>query len=99
MIKAYLNQSAGWQANKHEPNQYNESTYADPVSIPCRFEYKRRMVRNKQGQEVISEATMFTEKPVKPDDLITFDNIDWVVITVANEVGLNGSVAFYEVMM
>lgn len=99
MIEAYTNQSAGWQINKKEPNQYNEPTYEDSVDIDCRFEYKRRMVRNKQGQEVISEATLFTKSAVKPDDLITFDEIDWVVLAVANEVGLDGSIAFYEVLM
>lgn len=98
MISAYTNQTAGWKV-KGAVNEYNEATFADPVTIDCRFEYKRRMVRNKEGQEVISEATMFTKSAVKPDDLVTYDSIDWVVITVANEVGLDGSVAFYEVMM
>lgn len=98
MISIYTNQTAFWKAEV-SVNEYNEPTYADPVTIDCRFEYKRRMVRNKQGQEVISEATMFTRSPVIPDDLITFDSRDWVVISVAIEVRLDGTILFYEVMM
>lgn len=98
MINSYLHQSAGWQA-KGIVNENNEATFAAPVTIDCRFEYRRKMVRNRQGQEVISEATMFTKSPVIPDDLIIFDSRDWVVISVANEAGLDGTVLFYEVMM
>ena len=98
MISFYLNQTAKWKV-KGVVNKHNEVTFADPTDIDCRFEYKRKMVRDKLGQTVISEATMFTQSAVKPDDLITYDNRDWVVISVADEVGLSGSVEFYEVMM
>lgn len=98
MIEAYTNQTAVWKA-KGEVNQYNEPTYADPVTIKCRIEYKNRMVRNKQGQEIISESTIITKSPVKSDDIITFDDTDWVVIISAPQAGLGGSTEFYEVMM
>lgn len=98
MISAYFNQSASWKA-VIETDQYNEPTYADPADVDCRFEYKRKMVRNKEGQEVISEATLFTKSPIKPDDVITYDEIDWTILAVANEVGLDGTVEFYEVNM
>lgn len=98
MISAYMNQAAIWKAVTSN-DQYNEPTYADAVDIDCRFEYKRKMVRNKEGQEVVSEATMFTKSAVKPDDVITYYEIDWTVLVVANEVGLDGTVEFYEVNM
>jgi hypothetical protein len=44
-------------------------------------------------------ATCYTSTQVKPDDILTFDGIDWVVLSVANEVDLFGNVIHYEVMM
>lgn len=104
MIGDYANQTVIWQAVQMLDgvpvvNEYNEPTHATPVNIYCRFEFKRRMVRDKQGQQVISEARLFTESHVKPDDLITFDGIDWPVIAVADQPGLDGDIEFYEVMM
>jgi hypothetical protein len=98
MITEYMNQAVIWKA-KGAVNDSNEPTYAADATIACRFEYKRRLVRNKTGEQVISEARLFTESPVKPDDLITFDSIDWVVIAVANQPDLDGTVLFYEVNM
>jgi hypothetical protein len=97
VIDGYMNQSVIWKS-KGDVNEYNEPTYTGST-IQCRFEYKRRLVRNKQGQEVISEARLFTSSPVKPDDLITHDSINWVVIAVADQPNLDGSIEFYEVMM
>lgn len=98
MISAYMNQSASWKAVT-SVDEYNEASYTDPSNIDCRFEYKRKMVRSKEGQEVVSEATLFTKSAVKPDDVITYDEINWTVLAVANEVGLDGTVEFYEVNM
>lgn len=91
MIENYLNQSATW---KHvaTTNEYNEHTYAADATIKCRREMGFKLVRNKQGQEVVSSACYFTKSAVTVDDLLDGE----LVIAANGEVGLSGNIEFYE---
>lgn len=97
MITSYCNQTITLKS-KSSVNYYNEPTYTTS-SISARFEYKRKMVRDKNGLEVVSEAQCYTETAVSPEDIITYDSKDWVVISVSNVVDLFGTVSHYEVML
>ncbi len=97
MIQEYLNQTVTLKT-KGVVNAYNEPSYSS-TSIKARFEYKRRMTRNALGEIIVSLATCYTTTQVKPDDLIVFDGVDWVVLTVANVVDLFGNSSHYEVML
>lgn len=97
MIADYLNQTITLKT-KSSVNTYNESTFTTS-SIKARFEYRRRLIRNSLGEQVISEATVFSLTEIKPDDTITYDGIDWVVLRVSKEVDLFGDVSHYEVML
>ncbi len=97
MIGEYLNQTVTLK-NKGVVNAYNEPSYTSSI-IKARFEYKRRMTRNALGETIVSLATCYTNIQVKPDDLVVFDGVDWVVLTVANIVDLNGGISHYEVML
>ena len=97
MIRQYLNQTVTLKT-KGAVNTYNEPTYSSS-SIKARFEYKRKMVRTSTGEQLISEATCYTVTQVKPDDIISYDGIDWVVLTVSNEVDIFGNISHYEVML
>ena len=98
MIEAYLNQTAVLKV-KGAVDEFNQPTYAADVTINCRVDYSRKMVRSSTGQEVVSMATLFTASRVRPDDVIVFDSTNWTVIAVADESGLSGSVEFYEVSL
>lgn len=95
MIEEYMNQTITWK-KKASANDYNESTYTSKT-IKVRYEYKRTMVRNFEGEEVVSNATVYTTSAIKPDDNVTFDSVDWQVLAVENCVGLEGGVNHYEV--
>jgi len=95
VIDVYLNQIVTLKS-KASVNAYNEATYTS-TSIKARYEYSRKLTRNKNGEEVESTAQVFTTTQVKPDDVLTFDSIDWNVIAVENQVDLNGTVNHYEV--
>jgi hypothetical protein len=97
MLDIYFNQTITWKSVT-SVNEYNEPTTTS-TSIPARFEYKRKRVRNKEGVEVISEAQCLTASLVQEGDLITYDGIDWPVISVQDNVDLSGNVLFYEVML
>lgn len=97
MIDIYLNQVVTLKTPS-SINDYNEASYTTK-NIPARFEYKRKLVRKPTGENIISEAQCYTETQVKPDDVITYDGKDWPVISVKDQVGLDGSVQFYEVSL
>lgn len=95
MIDRYTNQTVSYKGTSTQ-DEYCQTAYVTTVNMLCRYEYDRKIVKNKEGKEVISEARCFTKTAVKPDDVITFDSKDWPIISVKNEVDLNGTVKFYE---
>ena len=97
LISEYLNQSVTLKS-KASVNAYNEATYASST-INARFEYKRRMIRNSDGEELMSLAQIFTTTQVKPDDVIVYESRDWQVVTVEDCVDLEGNVHHYEVSL
>ena len=95
MVKDYLNQTATLKITT------GYDGYGDPItvekSIPVRWEGKRRLVRDSQGREVISEARFFCLEKVKPDDIAEYNGHEWPVITVSEIVDLDGNISHYEV--
>jgi hypothetical protein len=95
MIEGYLNQRAVWK----RVVRLNE--YGEPVTkqktISVRWEGKRRLVRDNEGREVVSEARVFCTEAVKPGDELEYDGRSWPVIAVSTVPGLDGKEAHREV--
>ncbi len=94
VIGGYLNQVANWKQMISEDG-YPPQPGA-PTEIACRWEAKRRLVRNAQGVEVVSEARVFCVANVQPGDVLEYGGRDWPVIAVSEAVGLNGKTMFRE---
>ena len=94
MIKDYLNQTATW----HYVTGLNE--YGEPSTssktIKVRWEGKRRLVRDNEGREVVSEARVFCTEAVKPGDELEIDGRRWPVIAVSTVPGLDGKECYRE---
>lgn len=88
MIEGYLNQRAVWK-RKTGQNEYGEPSTSSK-SIKVRWEGKRRLVRDNEGREVVSEARVFCTEAVKPGDELEFDGRRWSVIAVSTVPGLDG---------
>lgn len=97
MVKEYLNQTATLKTTT------GRTGYGKPITsdktIPCRFEMKRKLVRDRQGNEVVSEATMYCIEPVKPDDRVVYNGREYIVISVLEVVDLDGNIVYYEVAL
>lgn len=89
MIEGYLNQRAVWK-RKTGSNEYGEPTTSSKT-ISVRWEGKRRLVRDNEGREVVSEARVFCIEPVKPGDILKYEDRDWPVIAVSTVPGLDGA--------
>lgn len=98
MIEGYLTQKAILKA-KVDKDEFNQPVYAAPIEISCRIDFKRKMVRNPQGQEVLSESTLLTTTAINPDDLIIYGTFQMIVITSHPLNELDGSIMFYEVSL
>ncbi len=96
MITCYLNQTATWK-RKTGNNEYGEPEFAASVDISVRWEGRRRLVRDRQGKEVISESEVFCVENIQPDDILTYGGRDWPVIAVSEIPDLSGNVMFREV--
>ena len=90
MIKDYLNQTAIWHFTTGQMNEYGEPV-TKKKTIKVRWEGKRRLVRDNEGREVVSEARVFCIEPVKPGDILKYEDRDWPVISVSIVPGLDGS--------
>jgi hypothetical protein len=110
MIKDYLNQRATL-LKFQQYNEYGEPVFyatvfyqpGQPVpaecslDMPVRWEGKRHMVRNLQGEEVVSEARVFSLVEPTLQDRFRYQGRDWLILAVSAQVGLDGNVAYYEV--
>ena len=88
MIKDYLNQTATWHCATGQ-NEYGEPVTSSKT-IKVRWEGKRRLVRDSQGREVVSEARVFCTEAVKPGDILEHGGREWPVIAVSTVPGLDG---------
>ena len=95
MITGYLNQIARWKKMVSEGG-YPPQPQEPGTEIKVRWEAKRRLVRDAQGQEVVSEARVFCLADIQPGDVLEHGDRDWPVIAVSEAVGLDGKVWFRE---
>ena len=95
MIQDYLNQTATWKRVVGQ-NMYGEPE-TEEKEIKVRWEGKRRLVRDNEGREVVSEARVFCTEAVKPGDELEFDGRSWPVIAVSTVPGLDGMESHREV--
>ena len=97
MIEGYLNQRAVWK-RKTGSNEYGEPTTSSK-SIKVRWEGKRRLVRDNQGREVVSEARVFCVEAVQAGDELEHGGRRWPVIAVSTVPGLDGTISHREVAL
>lgn len=95
MIRDYLNQTAIWKRVVGQ-NMYGEPE-TEEKEIRVRWEGKRRLVRDNEGQEVVSEARVFCTDPVQPGDFLEYAGKEWPVIAVSTVPGLDGKESHREV--
>lgn len=95
MITGYLNQTATWKRVIGQ-NMYGEPE-TEEKEIKVRWEGKRRLVRDNEGREVVSEARVFCMGAIKPGDLLEYNGREWPVIAVSTIPGLDGNESHREV--
>ena len=98
MITDYLNQTAAW-AVRTGKDGYGQPTYAAATNINCRWEDKQRLIRNSQGAEIVSQATCYCIENVKEYDQLTYDGRVYIVLSVADQPLMDGTINHREVYL
>ena len=95
MIDLYTRDEIPWQqcTGKRDDGM---ALYAPQTVITGFFEYQRKLIRNAQGEQTVSEALLMTKTPVNAGDLLTWDGRDWLVHIAKPIKNFVGKVLFYE---
>ncbi len=76
--------------------------YSDPYNSTGYFQEERKVVKNKEGNEVVSDAQYYTSDDISPptESIITFNGVDHEVLQVApRDNALTGKTNHVEVVM
>jgi len=94
VISAYLNQSI-WRMPRIGVDGYGQPSFGSPVETKGRWLEKRRLVRNAEGEQVISEVsvTLSPDEAVAVGDQLSLDGVAYLtVIAVSADRDLAGGV-------
>ena len=98
MMNNYLNQLATWHKASSTLDAYGAPSFTQHL-IKVRWEYKRRLVRNKEGQEVVSECRVFCKASVEVGDKLMYMGKTYPVIACSILPTLNGTEHYREVSL
>ena len=94
MIGDYLAQTI-WRRPKTGGDGYGQPIFGSPVETKGRWLEKRRLVRNAEGEQVISQvsATLGPDEPIGVGDQLSADGVSYLtVIAVSADRDLGGGV-------
>ncbi|MFB3880947.1 MAG: hypothetical protein ACE149_06770 [Armatimonadota bacterium] len=92
MIGSYLAQEL-WRKARSGSDAYGQPTSAAPAQTIGRWLEKRRLVRNAQGEQVLSEVTvaLAPDDPTAVGDQLSADGVTYLtVVAVSASRGLGG---------
>jgi hypothetical protein len=92
MITAYLNQTVTLQ-RQGAVDRYGQPTFTS-VTLPARVQQRMKMIRTSEGDQVVSDATVFLRPDVSPApqvrDRVVFNGKAYAVLAVQAKQGLTG---------
>lgn len=77
---------------------FNTAAFAS-AWVNVRLQYKRKLVRNRAGEEVQSNSQIFTTATVSPDDVVIISGVDYPVIAVEVAADISGAEQWREVYL
>lgn len=80
-------------------NAYDEPTRGSSISVKGRFQPETKIVKGPNGEDIGTDALVFipASQAVTLDDKITYDSVEYRVVTVGEAVNGKGNTDHYEV--
>lgn len=91
LLASYFADAVTWE-RVLGTDEWGRDAVAPPETIAARVEPANRLVRDRQGQEVVSRARVLTEAAIAPGDWLTLpDGTRQRAIDVRVQVGIGGA--------
>ena len=77
-------------------------TYSDPYEVQGYFQQEREVVKDQEGNEIVSDAQFFTSEDIEPppESVVTFNDTEHEVISISPKYNaLTGQKSHTEVVM
>ena len=68
IIRKMRKQKAVWWEREATPDRFGTFTFTGPAEIDCRWDDSQSEYRDASGQVVISQATIYPDRVLKPGD-------------------------------
>lgn len=103
LFSRYFNKTVGVHRietiNSCGDTDYIPPLTAKPEQIKCRIEYKFKEILDRNGNKAISEATIYSDKQLRPLDIIIADGQRYTVKSCEPIYGLDGTLDHYEIYL
>lgn len=87
-----------WATQTGERDKHAMAIMKPMGTISARVNFKRKLVRNQDGVEVISDTQVHVTDPVKVDDIVTINGQEHTVISVSDGLALYGAKASFYIL-
>lgn len=98
MIDDYSTEGIIWKL-KTGTSFNGRPEFGESVSVKGRVVFKRRIVKNNLGQEVVSEVTVYTSAKINAGDYLTIEDKDLEVIISDPKKDLDSDEMYREVLL
>lgn len=78
---------------------YDPSLDQSGVQLPCRLEHTRKEVLDAAGQQMLSEATVYSDVPIAPLSIVVADGHRYTAKSCQPITGLYGQLDHYEIYL
>lgn len=78
---------------------YGTNIYANPVPVNVRWEDKIKIIKNQDGEEVVSSAFVLAMNPMRADDVLIHDGTEWPIQHAEPVPGFDGNTHHWEVYL
>lgn len=93
-----MKQTVGWLVRTGTDDR-GQPLYAAEVTVKCRAEPKARIIRNAQGEDVVSSLAVFTHAGINVGDAIRHDARTYPVLAAGDEPDMSGRIRYREVSL
>jgi len=89
-IRPYLTQTAIWKKPTGARDAQGKAATIDtPINV--RWEARNQVLIGEKVNELISRSTVFLVEDVKPGEVLVFGGRSWVIHSIQNLIGLDGT--------
>lgn len=96
MIEEALNQDALWY-KKSGQDAFSKAIYTPSCNIKVRFQESMKLIKDKNGKDVVSQGIFICAKKIGLEDIIGYENTKYVLLNYKDSIDLDGNFEYRKV--